>query len=326
MRALCLIIMLLCAAVSSAGQTLGDLLRDVGIPTTSFTKAELAEDINGSRGAKGQYVYAVYLQVKGELLTGYPHLLRYDIKTGAILRSELKLDERDECCGSPDGIEFATDFVILSFHYNPSASAVAVLDDELRLVELMYGFDHYEIAPDQIVLTEGLMHFAPVHPERLQFVDLRTGEAVELYPPKGDPLRKRFAEEHKVHMPKRKICREMNDPCDPDLYDEGFTFLGADGKGSFALVAGRDASHAIQKDEPPVSFISESALYLYQRRNGGWFYCAAQIAESEASALTRVGENGYGSVKARCTPNLLVTPDMSTSDFSPFPAPSRRVK
>jgi hypothetical protein len=326
MRIFCLMTAFLWLALSSTGQTLGDLLHSAGVPAAGLAKAEIEESINGTNAVSGQYVYVVYVLVKGDLISGYPHLLRYDTKTGAILRSNLQLGEKDECCGSPLGIEFVSGYLILSFHDNPSASTVVVLDKKLAFVELLYGFGVHEIAPNQIVLTENMIHFAPVQPERLQFVDLRTGAAAELYPPKDDLLRKRFAQEHRLHMPTEETCREMNDPCDPEMYDEDISVLGADGRESFALIAYRDALHAIHKEETPVRVASDSALYLYLRGRGGWLYCEEPISQDEARDLIADDANGYARVKARCTPNQPVVPDLTTSEFNPFPAPSRRLK
>ena len=326
MRFSCLTSGFLWLALSSFGQTVGDLLHSAGVPTASFAKAETEEGINGTTAASGRYVYVVYLRVNGGLIAGYPHLLRYDTKSGLIRRSELKLGEKDNCCGSPEGIEFAGDYLILSFHNTPSSSSIAVLDKRLRLVELLFGFGVYQIAPDQIVLTEGMVHFAPVHPERLRFVDLRSGAAAELYPPGGDLLRMRFAQEHKVHMPAEESCREMNDPCDPRIYDEHISVLGADQTGRFALIAGRDALHATRKEQNPVSVVSESALYLYRRRKNGWLYCEETISRDESRILIGDNRNIYERVKSRCTPDKPVAPDKSTADFNPFPPPSRRLK
>jgi len=327
MRTLGWIAALLFAVLPCCSQTtLREQLQHAGIPDSSFSKAELDEIVDGVSANKDRYVYFAYLRTKGEMLAGYPLVLRYDQKTGAILRSKLQPDKKDECCGAPDGIDFADDYLLLSFHDNPSASSVLALDNKLQLVEILYGFGTYQIAPDQVVLTENMMHFAPVHPERLEFVDLRTGATKELYPPKGDALRERFAREHEMHMPSEEICRQLNDPCDPELYDEGISVLGTDRKGRFALVAGREGSHATKKDEAPATVASQLALYLYERGKSGWFYCEAQISEVEAKALIHEYENGYDSVKTRCVPDQPVVPDMSTSDFSPFPSPSRRVK
>jgi len=294
---------------------------------TSFSKAELDEIVDGAGANKDQYVYFAYLRTKGEMLTGKPQVLRYDQKTGAILRSEVQLKEKVISLGSPDDVEFVDDYVLLSFHYNPSASSVVVLDQQLKIVELLYGFEISRVARNQIVMVENMMHFAPVHPERLEFVDLHTGANTELYPPKGDTLRERFALESEKHMPSVEVCKQLeNDLCDPKLYDEDVSFLGSDGNGRFALVAARDASHATKKDEVPVTVASESALYIYQQGKSGWLYCEMQVSEDEAKALIGQDKNGYDSVKARCIPNLPVVADMTTAGFNPFPHPQRRAK
>lgn len=308
-------------------KTLREDLQSDGIPISSFSKAELDEAVDGAGGSKQPYVYFVYVRRNGNSLSGLPHLLRYDQNTGAILRSELQVDKEDECCGAPGGIEFVDGYLLLSFHYNPSASTILVLDHELRLVELLYGFGATEVAPNQIVLTEGMMHFAPIHAERLQFVDLHTGSARELFPIKNDALRKQFILEHKKRMPSIEICRQSdNDYCDPEMFDEGVMLLGTDGHGSFALLAKRDASHITEKNGDVVIVASQSALYIYKQDRNGWLYCEESLSEEEASAFDYRNQHYFGQVASRCNPNLAVVPDISTSDLSPFPSPSRRVK
>jgi hypothetical protein len=318
---------LLLAVLPCRSQTaLREQLKTGGIPSSSFTDVELNEVVDGASAAGPLYVYFVYVRVKGEALIGNPHLVRYDRSAGTTLRSDLQWDEKDGCCGSPDGIEFVDEYLLISFHDTPSASSVLILDQKLTLVEILYGFGIVRVAPDQIVLTENMRHFAPVHPERLEFVDLDTGAAKELYPPKGDALRKNFAREHRAHIPTEEICKQLeDDPCDPEQYDEDITILGSDGKGRFALAVNRDAFHATQKDEAPVDVASQSALYLYERGKGGWQYCENKISREESKVMVSE-HDGYDKVKTACVPDLPVVVDMSTSDSSPYPMPVRRAK
>ena len=156
-------------------------LAQAGIPLTSFSEAELDEAVDGTGASKQPYVYFVYVRRNGNLLTGLPRLVRYDQSTGAILRSELQLKEDDPyCCGSPDGFEFLDDYLLLSFHYNPSAGAILVLDKDLKLLRSLDGFDVQRVAMNQLVIVENMVHFAPVHPERLQWADLSKNIALEI--------------------------------------------------------------------------------------------------------------------------------------------------
>ncbi len=328
LRTLLWIAALLFAALPCRAQTtLREQLRSAGILADSFSKAELDEIVDGVKASNAQYVFFAYLRTEGDRLTGYPRLVRYDQTSGTILRSDLKFDEKDQCCGAPDGIQFLDNNLLLSFHYNPSASTLLVLDQNLQTVEIMYGFDVERVAPHQLIMTEGMMHFAPIHAERLQFVDLGTGATQELYPPMNDALRVAFNAKNKKLMPPDDICHSFeNDYCDPAMYDEGVTTIGTDGNGRFALVAGWNSSHVTSKGGDPVDIASESVLYLYEQGKDGWLYCEQELSEGEANALTSNYKGGFEGVKARCHPNQKVVPDMTTSDLSPFPEPSRLVK
>src|SRR5579859_867320 len=149
MRTLVLVAALVLALTSPA-ETLREFLKSNRIPETSFSKAELGEGVNGSAASRNEIVLAAYVRLKGELLSGNPHLVRFDGKSGAILRSDIKPEDEDTCCGSPEQIEFAGDFAILSFHIKPSAETMVVVGKDLKQVATLYGFDGHEVAPGEI--------------------------------------------------------------------------------------------------------------------------------------------------------------------------------
>jgi hypothetical protein len=318
MRLLALIAALL-FALSSRAEPLRQLLKDGGIPESSFSKAELDAEINGAVGSTQQIVLATYLRIQGDTLAGNPQLVRYDRTSGAILRAQVKPEDEGLCCGSPLAVEFIGDFALLSFHINPSASAIMVLGEDLKLVTTLFGFELREVLPDKIVLIENMIHFAPAHPERLQLADLHNGQRMELYPPQGDALRAAFAREHAAHMPPHNTCEKMNDPCQPDLYDEDIAFLDVDGHGTFSFTVHRDAAHATGEEQPPDSVASEAVLYRYSWNGRGWLYCEEKLSDYEAKSLDgSQAHDNKSSTKSACTPTLPVAADMSTSDFSPF--------
>lgn len=317
MRSLGFIAALLIALTSPA-QTLRDVLKTNGIPENAFSASELDRNVNAATAVKDQRILVVYLSVdKNNMFTGNPQLLLFDRTSGQIHRSEIKPEDKDRCCGSPDSVEFIGDFVILSFHINPSAVTMLVLGKNLKLVTTLYGFDVREVAPGQVVFIENMIHFAPVHPERLQFADLRSGRRMELYPPKGDALRAEFAREHGRHMPPYNTCMQMNDPCKPELYDEDIEFVDNDRVGNFEFTVRRNALHATVTGQPPESVGSEAALYRYAWNGRSWRYCEQKLTgdQTERYKAQRHHENLS---KDACTPTLPVVPDTSNADFSPF--------
>jgi hypothetical protein len=236
----------------------------------------------------------------------------------------LHVDEDAECCGAPDGFSFVDDYLLLSFHYNPSASSVVVLDQRLKMVELFYGFDILRVAPNQIVVAEDMMHFAPIHPERLQYIDLNTGASLEIYPLTNDALRNRFVDDYPKRAP--EVCNRTPELCGNGDFDEGCSYLGGDGQGKFSFECDRSASYQTKEGEDSVDYASDSAIYIFAHGPSGWIHCEQLISGDEANALEKLKGRGYDKVKARCVPNLPVIPDMSTSEFSPFPKPQRLKK
>ena len=265
MRTLALIATLL-LALSGRAEALRELLKSGGIPEEKFTRAELDAEINGAVGINHQAVLAAYLLVNGDQLAGNPRVVLYDRSSGAIQRAEVEPEDEELCCGSPLQVKFIGDSAFLYFHVNPSADAIMVLGKDLKLVTTLYGFEVREVLPGQVVLTENMIHFAPVHPERLQLANLRSGARMELYPPQGDVLRAAFAREHATHMPPRATCDQMNDPCTPELYDEAIDFVDEDGYGGFAFIVHRDALHVIVVVDRGIVQVAEQIAALIRVR------------------------------------------------------------
>ena len=310
LRTLAWVVAILSAVLPCRSQApLREQLQSVGVPVDSFSRAELDEAVDGAGASKQPYVFFVYLRTNGDLLTGIPHLVRYDQDTGVILRSDLQLKKEDPyCCGSPDGIKFLDDYLLLYFHYNPSASSILVLDKDLKLLRSLDGFNLKKIATNQIVLTENMIHFAPTHPERLQWVDLSKDVALEIYPLQNDALRNRFIHDLETRIPAE--CKQAGQSCNYDLIEEGCVYLGGDGRTQFAFECGRSASYQVKEGDESVPYSTDSAIYLYAHNPKGWEYCAQAITEDERKVLEDKKEQGYDKIKSRCTPNLAVVPDI----------------
>lgn len=268
-----------CIAVSCSAQILRDALQKSGIPSDSFSSTELAQTVNS-------------------INSGSSVLTRY----------ELRVDERDRCCGSPLAIDFTRDYLLISFHDTPSASTVLVTDGQLRLIGVLYGFDFHEVGPDQVVYIENMVHFAPQHPERLRFADLRTGKTEELYPLEGDPLRAAFARANEAHMPAQVACRQGNDPCNPNGFDETIQFVSNSKDGSFTINVDREASHPTVDNWQMENHLSDSTKYRFRQTGKGWVYCESQVESPD-----------------NCTPNLAVIAN-PFGERGPFPAFVRKPK
>jgi len=288
--------------------TLREQLQSSGIPLSSFSKGELDGTVDGTGASKQPYVYFVYQRRDRDSLNGFPHLVRYDQSTGEIIRSDLQPKKEDPyCCGSPVEIQFIDDYLLMYFHYNPSASAILVLDTNLKLVQTLDGFDLQKVARNQIVLVENEVHFAPTHPERLQWVDLSKDISLEIYPLKNDALRNHFDREQRKRMP--SICDRTPELCAYGGFEEGCTYLGGDGQVRFAFECGRSANFQAQEGKESIPYFTDSAIYLFAHNSKGWVYCAQAISKNESKVLEDEKEHGYEKIKSRCSPKLPVVPD-----------------
>ena len=295
---------LMCAAAVCRAQTLQDELQKAGIPTSSFTNDELVQGVNAASARNGDSVYFTYMRVDANnAFSGSPEAVRYETVSGKVVHTEFAIRNERICCGSPLGISFTRNYALFEFHLSPSAGAVIVADSQLKPVAVLYGFGVHEVAPDEVIFTENMVHFAPAHPERIVFADLRTGAAREIYPPKGDALRTTFARDHEAKMPPQEVCAKMNDPCSPDDYDEGVEVSSGDGPDRLTMLVSRDASHGLREGELPDTVLSAKALYVYERRKEGWFYCEAQATKATEA-------------KATCNPKLPVESEKAADPSS----------
>jgi hypothetical protein len=289
---------------------LREQLQSAGIPEASFTEAQLNAPVDGATAENNQFVYLVYVvrTTDGDL-TGQPQVVRYNSSTGAVIHGEVKPGDDPYCCGSPEGIDFLDDYLRVSFHFNPSAGSIAILDNNLKLVDLLDGFGIDRVAPNEGLYTENMVHFAPTHQERLQWVNLASQQFLEVYPLRNDALRNRFEKEFGKKAP--EACEKSEDICNYGMFDEGCAFLGGNNKDQFALHCGRSASYHAKEGEEPIIYASDDAIYLYAHHAKGWLYCEQAITDDESQKLDSVHERAYESIKNRCVPNLPVLPDSS---------------
>jgi hypothetical protein len=198
----CILLILLCLTVlSCSGETLKELLISNHLPLTPFSLLELAEEVQGIGNSNEHQTAIAYRKVDGEYLVGPTHLLKFDMTSNALLRSETTHDQADICSGSSGAIYFIGKFTLLSTELSPSAECLLVLDKNLKLHKTLFGFDPVEVARGRVVIIEDMVHFAPVHAERLQLANLTTGVTTELYPIMNDALRTKMIAAHESHMP-----------------------------------------------------------------------------------------------------------------------------
>lgn len=320
MKTVALIPVFVLLTLPAPAKTLKDLLQTQNIPLTSFSAPELAASVQGSDSISNpQQEELVYTLASGSAQPGPAHVIKFNKATKTVLKFTLPYDATDACSGPFEGIMAMDDFTLVSTDISPSAQCVHVLDSHLAQTKTLYGFDPHDVGHNQIVLIENMVQFAAVHPERLQFADLRSGATDELYPPKGDALRAKIALENAHNIPPPSVCGPMNDPCDPQLFDEDIS-VATNGKDRFALIAHQSASHALAPNQTPVTVASQWTLYLYAHSQSGWLYCESEISGDEATSLIEgpSAHPWFPEVQNRCAPTLPVAADMSSTIMNPF--------
>lgn len=322
MRVLILAVAAVLSSLQLSGQTLREFLTQYEVPTSSVPAAALNQKIVPGTVSQSSRWFVVSWSFPGAAVRTWPlHLIRLDRKTSATNAGELRLRSDDVCAGSLVDITLVDDFVLVATHITPSAECLLVLDGSLRLRQTLYGFGPKEVEPGHIVLIESMVHFAAVHPERLQLVDLANGKISELYPPKDDALRAQLAARNEAGMPARELCAQNNDPCDPKLFDETLGPFATDGRGRFAMLVDQEADH-VTASGGDQTIAKQSVLYLYQHTGAGWAWCESPLTEAEVDQFRTQGSRfELDDVGGRCQPTRPVVPDMTGAEMNPFAHP-----
>jgi len=172
MKILAVLLAVLLIAPACLADTLRHLLVNQGIPLSSFQESELQENVEELMVSDAKSTVLTYWVLKDKQLPSPLSFVIYDRPSGLVLRKDLQLSESNDCGRQPDGISFIEEFIVLSSSLTPSAECLQLFDKKLQLHSTLYGFGPVLVAPGQIVMIENMIHFAPVHPERLQLVDL----------------------------------------------------------------------------------------------------------------------------------------------------------
>ena len=312
----------LLAAANLRAETLRQVLQKSGIPISGFTPAELEAQVS-SRAADSNpdAVFLAYPAQKGEEAIGPPlSVVVYRRATQKLVRRAIAPGETsDECSGSVLGISEQAGYILVETHINPSASCTIVLDADLRVRHTLFGWSVARLGSAGVLLEEDEVHFAAVHPLRLEVFDLARGRTREVYPPDGDALRAQFSRELKQHLPPESWCQEHDHPCDASSFDEelGEAVL-ADGVGTkFGLIVTYDAGGF--GDEAGRAIGGRAVLYVYRRSADGWTYCQERLTENEVQSRQRRLKDDLEAVAAGCTQGATVKVTPKDSPFSQVP-------
>jgi hypothetical protein len=320
-RILRLLVCLWGLSFAASADPLQQLLEKSGVPAKAFTSAELAAEVSGdavTNDARVIILYAPVNRLDQNVLVGPRVLVSFDKKSGMVKRSEIP-DEPTKMCGSSVGDLRANDeFILVETHINPSAACTLIFDDQLKLQKTLYGFGAELVAPAQVIMIEDMVHFAPVHPERLQLVDLHKWTDSELYPPKGDILRRKLIAAHAAKMPSEADCTAHNESCEAAIFDEEIRAFHSSGRGRFAFIAHQSASHMMKDGDAPETVAAQTVLYVYQQKGAGWTYCQQELKEAEVETLSKALDASFNEAASRCLPTKVVYPDLKTQKYNPF--------
>ena len=299
--------------------TLREVLREHGVPTSTFTAAELNAQLPSVEVSTSvSNVLIAYSTLEKEATNTSPlHLVTYH-------RSSRKLTHRvirtavtsDECSGAVMGISEQDENILIETHINPSAECTILLDSQLHVRKTLFAWVVAKLGPHDVLMEEDEIHFAPVHPLRLAVFNLPSGKMQEVYPPDGDPLRARFSSELSHHLPSKAWCAEHNHPCDPGSFDEDLRDPAyADASGTRVAFIVTFSAEGFG-DDAARSIGLRSAMYVYRREEDGWSYCQQEIAGDEVEKRQAQLHSDFESATESCSAATKVTVARVDSPFS----------
>jgi hypothetical protein len=214
------------------GETLGDVLAAHRIPAYVLPEKEVRQSITSFAVSADNlpFLLAYYDDDGSEILPPILHVIRYDGRTGELLRKDLQgVDEpfrgfdgvmvhiSSNCMGSALAISESNGFITIDTHVSPSAGCILILKPDLSFSAGLSGWVLAKI-DGSLILQESMIHFAGTHPSHIYVYNPLLRKLSLIYPPKRDPKREEFSKELRKYLPVSKWCMEDNSPCDSESF------------------------------------------------------------------------------------------------------------
>jgi len=272
-----LLVLYLCTLLPACGETLGDVLQAHSAPIAAFTRSELEARITSwaASGTDDPFLLAYYEDDGSGFLNPPLRVIRYD-HSGQVLRASLVEANAEfeagvpmNCLGSVNSVSELPGAILLETHKNPSAGCVLVLSPQLALKASLSGRVLAVMRSECVIVQKSEVHFAPVHPMRIEVYDLRRSSLTSVYPPPKDEQRVAYSRALAATMD-QAWCAANNASCDAREFENGLK--GALHLNDLAMVFGFVAEFS------PRSFGEKAAegvgardvAYVFRRRGEHW--------------------------------------------------------
>jgi hypothetical protein len=280
---------ILIACLGAAAESLESALRAANVPVGSFAASELSKQITSYAASKGgPFLFAYYVSDGSNELKPPLHVIRFDRRMGRLQRSSVRnIDalsrgsERMNCLGAADRIFEHGGSIFVETHLSPSAVCVIVLGGDLTYKDRLSGWVLGFIGSDYVILHRSEVHFAAVHPMRIEIIDLARSRTEQVFPPAGDAFRLEYSRLLKPHIVE-DWCRINNAECDPGNFDTAL--VGKVAVNEAAKVFGFEAEFdADGFGEVAVKRVpARRVVYIYRAQGQIWDYRAFEPSQLRA--------------------------------------------
>jgi hypothetical protein len=293
-----------------AAETLREVLEEHSIPPGAPPIRNLDQKITSYEvlDSAADFVIAYYVDDGSGRIPSFLNVARYS-KRGSHW-SESSISRKDatfpdtsaDCLGSADGLHRVGDFFLIDTHLSPSAGCLIVLDGNLAVVKLLYGWYLATLPTHIVVFHESMIHFAPTHPMRISIYDLDRQKSAQgkpsgapvitLYPPRNDRLRAQYIERIRPLIGDEQWCSQHDSHCDPEQFESELTNAGPTRSD---LVAVNDQTYALafaaefsargivpEETIKKMSDLKQPVVYVYRFSLSGFNYREFPLSEMKS--------------------------------------------
>ena len=125
------------------------------------------------------------------------------------------------CTGSLENIEGDGAWLVIETNLNPSAGCTLIFSADLKLEETLFGWVVGKLNDDELIYERNEVHFAAVHPVKIDLYSVRSKQDIPLFPrkPYQSIWNARVEQMKKFYRTRQPWCKTNNDPCDSEQFD-----------------------------------------------------------------------------------------------------------
>ena len=210
-------------------KTLRQVLSNLKVPIEQNKLSGLEEPLAGEVALSNSSQVAVAYTLASQQNEPTPPIYvdRYDRAQNEWSSTALGDGKKDHadmdftCTGSLESIQADGARLFVETTLNPDAGCTLIFSVDLKLEATLFGWTLGKLNDDELIYERNEVHFAAVHPAKIDLYDFRTKQDIPLFPRKPYQAiwNTRVEQMKEFYRPRQSWCKANNDPCDPEQFD-----------------------------------------------------------------------------------------------------------